>query len=107
METLVVSAFTTKDDLDTAVKGFQRCSGKTLWTASTDRAKVMRSLVDGLREREVGVVGINSIKTALELKKAATMWDLYQSLVLTAAAGRSERILRVSAFKLLVNGTIR
>ena len=107
LDSVVSSAFVSRDNLDDVIAGFSKLCRSTLWTVPEGRAKVVRSLLDGLSNYEVGVVAQNSIRSVLDSKRVATLWDFYQSLVLTAVAGRSERTLRTCAFKLLLSGSLK
>ena len=107
LDSVVTSAYVDKDQLDDVASGFSVCNSRRLWTDSEHRTKVILALVESLRDREVGVIGLNSVRSMLESRKVASLWDLYQSMVCTAAAGRSERSLRVCAFKLLITGSLK
>lgn len=107
LDSVVSSAFVSKDNLDDVIAGFSRLTKTALWTGGESKAKVLRELIAGLDSIEVGVLAQNAVRSALEGMGTATLWDFYQSLALTAVAGRSDRTLRTCAFKLLVSGSLK
>lgn len=101
LDATVSSAMHCKTGIEQAVDGYKRCAGELLWRSGEEKAVRLPGILAMLRDKEIGALAINTVNRSLEGLRSASLWDLYQSLVVTAATGRSERILRVNAYKLL------